>query len=199
VVKLKIFSLNLAIIDFQDSFTHNIAYQFISSGVSCQIFNEISVELDELESFDAILFSPGPGLPSEKELIPKVFDRFKGRKPIVGICLGIQAITESCGGQIYNLESVRHGMIKRLLIQDQTNDVISDIKENSKVGLYHSWACSMENSSLKLIAADDDGLPMIVESKDDKLLGFQFHPESIMTEDSSLWFQKIINWIKKSS
>ncbi|TNF48461.1 MAG: aminodeoxychorismate/anthranilate synthase component II [Bacteroidetes bacterium] len=197
MVKLKIFGLKLAIIDFHDSFTFNISYQFLSLGLENEVFDFELVKLEDLEHFDAILLSPGPGLPSEKPIINSVLNRFARRKPIIGICLGMQAITLWLGGEIYNLNEVRHGKSEYLTINDPGHLLVKDIVDKSNIGLYHSWACNVEKSDIKAIATDSGSIPMIIASDEKKMVGIQFHPESIMTDHSQSYFVNFIEWIKE--
>lgn len=197
MVKLKIFGLKLAIIDFHDSFTFNISYQFQSLGLENDVFDFELVKLDDLEHFDAILLSPGPGLPSEKPIINGVLNRFARRKPIIGICLGMQAITQWIGGEVYNLNDVRHGKKEYLSINDPSHLLVKDIVNKSRIGLYHSWACNVEKSDIKTIATDGGSIPMIISSDENKMVGIQFHPESIMTDHSQAYFVNLIEWIKE--
>lgn len=197
MVKLKIFRLKLAIIDFHDSFTFNISYQFLSLGLDNEVFDFESVQINDLEPFDAILLSPGPGLPSEKSIIDDIFNRYARVKPIIGICLGMQAITQWHGGEIYNLNDVRHGKKEFLVIEYPEHLLVKDIVNKSRVGLYHSWACKVTKDEIKTIATDSGSVPMIISSDKNKMVGIQFHPESIMTDHSQAYFLNLIEWIKE--
>ena len=197
VVKLKIFGLKLAIIDFHDSFTFNISYQFMSLGLDTEVFDFEQIELNDLEDFDAIVLSPGPGLPVEKPIIDKVLNKYAGIKPIIGICLGMQAITQWLGGEIYNLNDVRHGKKEFLAIEYPEHPLVKDIVSKSRVGLYHSWACKLNRGDVKTIATDSDSIPMIIASDEKKMVGIQFHPESIMTEDGKKILGNFIEQVKK--
>jgi len=197
VVKLKIFGLKLAIIDFHDSFTFNISYQFKSLGLENEVFDFEQIELKDLDFFDAIVLSPGPGLPFEKPIIDKVLNKYAGIKPIIGICLGMQAITLWLGGEIYNLNAVRHGKKEFLEIAYPEHLLVKDIISKSRVGLYHSWACKLKRDDVKTIALDSGSIPMIIASDKKKMVGIQFHPESIMTDHSQAYFVNLIEWIKE--
>lgn len=143
--------------------------------------DEISIE--EINAFDAIVLSPGPGLPNEAGIMPKVLKTYASTKKILGVCLGHQAIIENFGGEIYNLDKVFHG-VSTDIIQTQTDNVLfQELPKTFKAGRYHSWVGKIENfpEELEITAVDEHGEIMALKHKTLPIHAVQFHPESIMT------------------
>jgi len=142
------------------------------------------INFDEVHNFDKIVLSPGPGLPKDAGMQPKLIQQFALSKSILGVCLGFQALVEYFGGEIFNQQEVKHGVAEKC-------DVISDSKlfigipNQFKVGLYHSWAAKKENfpSELKITALSENNTIMAFEHQSLPICAVQFHPESILTEN----------------
>ena len=138
--------------------------------------------LNQLERFDKIVLSPGPGIPSEAGLLLDVIKTYKGRKPILGVCLGHQAIGEVFGGTLENLSDVFHGVATEGT--QFSNDYIFDsLPKRITMGRYHSWVVSRENfpTCLEVTAVSDEGQIMALKHKNYDIHGIQFHPESVLT------------------
>ena len=149
--------------------------------------------MEDLEAFDKILLSPGPGIPSEAGLLLDVIRTYAGRKPILGVCLGEQAIGEVFGGKLTNLNEVFHG------IQSPVKIIASDylfegLPQEIPVGRYHSWVVDREGfpESLEITAISQEGYIMALRHKKLDIHGIQFHPESVLTPNGK---QMISNWI----
>jgi anthranilate synthase component II len=185
----------IAVIDNYDSFTYNLVHYLEDLNAVVTVFRNDELELSELESFDKILLSPGPGIPDEAGMLKAIIQKYYSTKSILGICLGQQAIGEVFGGSLINLEKVFHGVatIVNLLVND--DELFKDLPNQFEVGRYHSWVISKDNfpQNLEITSTDFDGEIMSIRHKIFDVKGVQFHPESILTP----FGKKILeNWIK---
>ena len=194
-------SSKVVLIDNFDSFTYNLVDQFRSDGNDVQIFrNNVSVETVEdalAQSPDSILvFSPGPGHPSDAGCMPQLIQKQRGRTPIIGICLGHQAIIEAYGGTIGNANEVFHG--KPSLIQHTSKAMFAGLPCPLQVARYHSLAGTKIPTELEVIA-ELNGTIMAVLNESDRVCGFQFHPESIMTPQGRTLLQNTLAWARSEN
>jgi anthranilate synthase component 2 len=152
------------------------------------------IKTDEVNDFDKILITPGPGLPEDHPILETVIKQLAPSKSILGICLGHQAIAKSFGGELFKQENVSHGIAKKIIIKDSADYLFNNLSGEKNVGLYHSWAVSERNfpSELKITAVSEDGIIMAISHRIFDVRGVQFHPESIMTK---LGKQILENWI----
>ena len=174
--------MTAAIIDYHDSFTYNIEHLLTACDVSVDVIGDEFVVLDDLAKYDMIILSPGPGLPEETSSMFQIMERYASLKPILGICLGMQGITQFFRGKIYNQEFVKHGV--QVAVNVIKNDALFDaVPDRFLVGLYHSWACELnERSELIELMKSDDDVVMAVRHNVLPVYGLQFHPESVLTE-----------------
>ena len=185
------------LIDNYDSFTYNLLYYLEELGCEVTVKRNDKFELDEISNFDAILISPGPGIPREAGKIIEVIKKFYNTKNIFGVCLGQQAIAEAFGGKIRNLKKVYHGVSSKITLTD-SDLIFNDIKSDLNVGRYHSWI--VDNpipQELKVTSVDENGEIMSIKHKDFNVRGVQFHPESILTPDGKTILNNWINTIWK--
>ncbi len=185
--------MRILLVDNYDSFTYNLVHAIeplVSELVVCRN-DDFSIAY--VASFDKIIFSPGPALPEEAGKMMEVIERYHKTKPMLGVCLGFQALVAFFGGELENFEPVRHGESKQIEITDHQS-LFKSLNTAETVGLYHSWGIGLQNlpSSLRCLAVDDDNVVMAVKHNKLPLYGVQFHPESIMTDKGSLILQ---NWI----
>ncbi|MFV0506575.1 MAG: anthranilate synthase component II [Bacteroidales bacterium] len=171
------------IIDNYDSFTYNLVHLVkgnVASEVSVIRNDELSIE--DVDVFDNILLSPGPGLPSESGLLVPIIEKYKNSKPMLGVCLGMQAIGEVFGAKLINLDKPLHGI--GTPITHDGSCLFDAIPQTFEVGRYHSWIIDSNTLSkdLKITAKDADGQPMALEHNKLPIFAVQFHPESILTE-----------------
>lgn len=172
----------IALIDFKDSFTFNIYHYLVSSTHEITVFEDGRFEIEELEEFDKIVLSPGPGLPSETVSMKAILDRYAASKCILGICLGMQGLVEYFGGSLFNQVEVKHG-VKTQVSLVANSKLFVNIPLKFDAGLYHSWACQVDTEGdLNIIALSADDIIMAVEHKNFPIFGIQFHPESILTD-----------------
>lgn len=183
------------LLDNYDSFTYNLHHILLELGVDVDVRRNDKISLDEVEDYDKILLSPGPGIPSEAGLLLPLIKRFAPTKSILGICLGEQAIGEVFGAELSNLSEVYHGVCSdiRVLIQDK---LFTGLEYGFRAGRYHSWVVSKElfPDCLEVTAVDaEDGYIMGIRHREYDIRGIQFHPESVLTPQG----KKIIeNWIR---
>ena len=187
--------MKILVIDNYDSFTYNLVnYLRELSGLEIDVFRNDKIKLDEVGKYDKILISPGPGVPNEAGITIDLIKRWAPEKSILGVCLGCQAIAESYGGEIFNLENVYHGIATNMIVSDSSDRLFKEIPENFMAGRYHSWVIKEESlpSDIKITARDEKGMIMAVSHKEYDLKGVQFHPESVLTKHGK---QMIANWL----
>lgn len=174
----------VAIIDNYDSFTYNLSHLVKELGAEVTVYRNDKFKLTQLEPFDKIILSPGPGIPSEAGLLLDVISTYKGRKPMLGVCLGHQAIGEVFGGKLTNLTDVFHGVATEGT-QFGIDPIFNDCQHRISMGRYHSWVVDKENfpDCLEITAESDEGLIMALRHKSFDIHGIQFHPESVLTPD----------------
>lgn len=176
--------MKVIIIDNYDSFTYNLVHYFEALDAEVSVVFNDQVQINELEDYDKIILSPGPGLPKEAGQLMDVIEQYALRKPIFGVCLGFQALVEFFGGELYNQECVKHGVAERAQF-DPNSKLFKDTAEHFKIGLYHSWAANPINFPpiLKITAKSEQDVIMAFEHKKLPIAGVQFHPESILSEN----------------
>lgn len=186
--------MKVAVIDNYDSFTFNLVHYLEDLGALVTVFRNDEFDLEELDSFEKILLSPGPGIPDEAGLLKDVIKTYDKTKDIFGVCLGLQAIGEIYGGKLTNLDTVFHGVATKISV---TNDdfIFSNLPQNFEVGRYHSWVVATKNlpESLIITSTDENGEIMSLKHQYLKVRGVQFHPESILTPYGK---QILQNWLK---
>jgi anthranilate synthase component 2 len=185
--------MKIVIIDNYDSFTYNLSHLVKELGAEVTVLRNDQFELSELEAYSKIILSPGPGIPSEAGLLLNVIGSYAGRKPILGGCLGHQAIGEAFGGQLENLSDVFHGVATPCHIVSD-DPLFSGIPRDITVGRYHSWVVSRQGlpDCLEVTALSDEGQIMALRHKTLNVRGIQFHPESVLTPDGKKMLQ---NWM----
>ena len=174
-------NVKVVLVDFYDSFTFNLVHYFEQLDVEVKVIRHDDLNLDEIDAFDAIILSPGPGLPEEKKHLHELLQRFVGVKPMLGVCLGMQAIGTYLGGTLVNQSVVKHGVQEAVHVKSHSG-LFAGLPSDFKVGLYHSW--KVEDLPLEIQSSfTDKGVCMSIEDPSRKLFGVQFHPESILTEN----------------
>lgn len=186
--------MKIIVIDNYDSFTYNLVHYLEDLNAEVTVYRNDEFELSELEKFDKILLSPGPGIPDEAGLLKQVIQKYAPTKSILGICLGLQAIGEVFGGNLINLEKVYHGVATK--VSKVSDDFIfNEIPDEMEVGRYHSWSVSTENfpEVLEITSVDENGQVMSLKHKTYDVCGVQYHPESVLTP----YGKKILeNWLR---
>ena len=185
--------MKIVIIDNYDSFTYNLSHLVKELDAEVDVVRNDQFELADLEPYSKIILSPGPGIPSEAGLLLDVIRTYAGKKPILGVCLGHQAIGEVFGGTLENLSDVFHGVATPCHIVSD-DPIFSGIERDITIGRYHSWVVSNENfpDCLEVTAVSDEGQVMALRHKTLNVRGIQFHPESVLTPDGKKMLQ---NWL----
>ena len=185
--------MKVAIIDNYDSFTYNLSHLVKELGADVTVLRNDQFELPQLEAFTKIILSPGPGIPSEAGLLLDVIRTYAGRKPILGVCLGHQAIGEVFGARLQNLSDVFHGVATpcHITVDDP---LFGGIERDITIGRYHSWVVAKEDlpSCLEVTAVSDEGQIMALRHRQFNVRGIQFHPESVLTPKGK---QMILNFL----
>ncbi|WP_291529735.1 anthranilate synthase component II [Bacteroides sp. UBA939] len=204
--------MKTVIIDNYDSFTYNLAHIVKELGAEVDVLRNDCFALEDIERYDKIILSPGPGIPEEAGLLLDVIRTYAGRKPMLGVCLGEQAIGQIFGGRLVNLSEVFHGVQTRVVISDEglvisdsplnanhsplitTDYLFSGLPAEILVGRYHSWVVDIENLPEELVvtAISPEGQIMALKHRDYDIHGIQFHPESVLTPDGKTIVQ---NWL----
>ena len=185
----------ILLLDNYDSFTYNLLHAVKELGrTDVEVFRNDQITLDEVDRFDKIILSPGPGIPKEAGLLLPIIKRYAPTKAILGVCLGHQAIGETFGATLENLTEVYHG------VQTPVNIIKEDIvfrgMENElRVGRYHSWVVSRKAfpECLEITAESKEGQIMALRHKSYNVHGIQFHPESVLTPQGKLIIQNFLN------
>lgn len=187
--------MKLLIFDNYDSFTYNIVHAVRELGIEPDVRRNDCITLPEVAAYDKIIISPGPGIPSEAGILPELLKRYAPEKPILGVCLGEQAIGECFGAKLENLSRVYHGIRSEISII-KPDYIFEGLPDRIEVGRYHSWVVSREDfpDCLEVTAVSDDGNIMALRHTAYDVRGVQFHPESILTPDG---MTIISNWIKR--
>lgn len=186
--------MKVTIIDNYDSFTYNLAHLVRELDAEVEVFRNDKFALEELEDFDKIILSPGPGIPEEAGLTLKVIERYAQQKPILGVCLGHQAIGQYFGGKLTNLSTVYHG-VQTPIHTVKDDYLFKGLPTTFMAGRYHSWVVDKEElpETLEVIAESDEGQIMALRHRTLDIRGIQFHPESVLTPDGKVIIE---NWLK---
>ncbi|WP_421942136.1 anthranilate synthase component II [Pedobacter sp.] len=182
------------VIDNYDSFTYNLVHLINEVGYEAEVWRNDKFELADVEKFDKILLSPGPGIPEEAGLLLDVIKTYAPTKSIFGVCLGQQAIAEAFGGTLLNLGRPMHGIATPVTVVDGDEYLFWECPQTINVGRYHSWVVSKENfpACLKITARDHKSEIMALRHETLDVRGVQFHPESVLTEHGK---QMMENWL----
>ncbi len=174
------------IIDNYDSFVYNLVHaveEILDQDITIKKSDKIT--LDEIENYDYIILSPGPGLPDEAGLLKEVIKKYGPSKKILGVCLGLQAIGEVYGCELQNLKQVYHGIQSEIQVTDKSSAIYKGLPATIEAGRYHSWVIEEKSltDDLKVTSRAADGEIMSIEHIDHQVYAVQYHPESIMTPE----------------
>ncbi|WP_027378368.1 anthranilate synthase component II [Chryseobacterium daeguense] len=181
--------MKVLVFDNYDSFTYNLV-QIIERVLNAKVdvVRNDEITLDEIEKYDKIVLSPGPGIPEEAGILLDVIKKYAPTKSILGVCLGQQAIAEAFGGKLINLSEIFHGVATSADFVKNDTKLFKNLSSGMEVGRYHSWAVDNNNfpEELEITAVDKDGMIMALQHKQYDVHGVQFHPESILTPDGEI-------------
>ena len=187
----------ILVLDNYDSFTYNLVQLLRELGYGDQttVVRNDKLTLEEVDAYDAVLLSPGPGLPGEAGLMPQIIRRYAPTKRLLGVCLGHQGIAESFGGTLYNLPAVLHGVATEAEILATDDRLFAGLPARFQVGRYHSWVVRPESmpAALEVTARDANGQVLAFRHRQYDVRGVQFHPESILTEHGK---EMMRNWLE---
>jgi anthranilate synthase component 2 len=183
------------IIDNYDSFTYNLVHLMNEVGQEAEVWRNDKFNMADVDQFDNILLSPGPGIPEEAGLLLELIRTYAPTKRIFGVCLGQQAIAEAFGGSLLNLGRPMHGIATPISVLDAEEMLFKGIPDNFKVGRYHSWVVDNQNlpACLTVTATDENNQIMAIRHTELDVRGVQFHPESVLTENGR---QMMKNWLE---
>lgn len=190
--------MKILVIDNYDSFVYNLVHYLEEFDCEVTVKRNDKFSLDEVENYDKILLSPGPGIPDEAGLLMELIQEYAASKPIFGVCLGQQAIAQVFGGKLENLSKVFHGVATKATIISENEALFKGIEKEFEIGRYHSWVVSKEDfpEILEITSEDENGQIMSLRHRFYNVCGVQFHPESVLTPDG----KKIIkNWLESWS
>ena len=191
-----IYKMKILLFDNYDSFTYNLLHILKELGADVEVHRNDKISLEEIERFDKILLSPGPGIPEEAGILLPLIRRYAPTKSILGVCLGEQAIGEAFGATLINLTDVHHGVCSDIRIVAK-DPIFEGLEPSIRVGRYHSWAVSKENfpDCLEITAVDtEEGQIMGLRHREYDVRGIQFHPESVLTPKGKTIIE---NWLKR--
>jgi len=193
----------ILVFDNYDSFTYNLVHLVEKIlHQKTEVFRNDEIPLDQVAEFDKIILSPGPGIPEEAGLLLPLIKQYASTKPILGVCLGHQAIGQAFGGNLVNLDTVYHGLATKIFLEKglaesaHQNDWYQGLPTEPEVGRYHSWVVDTDGfpPSLEITSKDENGYIMSLRHRTYDVQGVQFHPESILTP---LGEQMMRNWLHK--
>ena len=187
--------MRILVLDNYDSFTYNLVHYIKElTNEPVDVFRNDEISLEEVEKYDKILLSPGPGVPDDAGIMKDLLKKYGATKSIFGVCLGVQAIAEVFGGSIFNLNKVYHGVATPVEVTDSEDLTFKGLPKKFEAGRYHSWVVSdkMPNT-LTITARDMEGQVMAIRHTQYDVRGVQFHPESVLTEHGH---EMIKNWLE---
>lgn len=186
--------MKIAVIDNYDSFTYNLVHYLEDLSATVTVFRNDELEMEELESFDKILLSPGPGIPDEAGLLKPIIAQYAATKSILGVCLGQQAIGEVFGGSLINLDKVYHGVASKVTPIVTDEPLFNNLPTPFEAGRYHSWVVNTADfpEVLEITSTDENGQIMSLRHKTLDVKGVQFHPESVLTPQGKTILK---NWL----
>lgn len=176
--------MKILVFDNYDSFTYNLVHLVEKIlHLKVDVFRNDEIPLEKVKDYDKIILSPGPGVPSEAGLLLPLIKEYASSKSILGVCLGHQAIGETFGGTLINLDTVFHGVATPIKIVNNKSAILQGLGEKVEVGRYHSWIIDRKNfpGELEITAVDENGYIMALQHKKYDVQGVQFHPESVLT------------------
>ncbi|KJF44870.1 anthranilate synthase component II [Draconibacterium sediminis] len=191
--------MKILVIDNYDSFTYNLVHAIKKiSGQPVDVFRNDQIALEEIDKYDKIVLSPGPGIPEEAGLLLDIIKAYAPKKSMLGVCLGHQAIGEAFGGKLHNMNRVLHGIATPVKQTGIKSPLFEGLPESFDVGRYHSWIVQDEQlpECFEVTSYDEDGLVMSMQHKEYDVQSVQFHPESVLTPMGE---KMIENWLNSDN
>ncbi|MGQ1944167.1 anthranilate synthase component II [Ornithobacterium rhinotracheale] len=193
--------MKILLFDNYDSFTYNLVHyleDIISENDTIEVQKNDQISLEDINNYDLLVLSPGPGVPSEAGILIDVIKEYAGKKPILGVCLGMQAIAEAFGGSLKNLSKVHHGVASNLVLAEEKTVLYENLESPIPVGRYHSWVVNPADfpEELVITSTDEGGEIMSLKHREYPIEAVQFHPESILTPQGKQMMRNFIEYIK---
>ena len=188
--------MKILLVDNYDSFTYNLKHLFTKNGIAVEVRRNDNIDFGILDDYQAIVLSPGPSIPENAGDLKKLIRQTISTKPILGICLGMQAIGEILGSPLQLMAAPIHG--KSTSISHNNDPLFDEVPVNFKAGRYHSWIINSDkkNEHFKVISVDKQNRIMAIKHNDKPVYGLQFHPESILTPEGDQIIQNFIKIFK---
>lgn len=184
--------MKILLIDNYDSFTYNLFHLLEPLVEQIDVVMNDEFDAERTSAYDAVVFSPGPGLPADAGVMPEIINRFHRQIPMLGVCLGMQAMAECFGGALTNLPKVLHGLPQQCLITSAKDPLYAGLPAQLEVGHYHSWIVSQVPDCFTVSAVHSDGWPVSFTHNEFPLSAVQYHPESVMTPRGATILK---NWV----
>jgi len=203
--------MHILLFDNHDSFTWNLSHDLERAGADVMVARAEELPVDEkeqrafLSQFVAVVLSPGAGMPAEAPMLMALLDFcVKNKMPVLGVCLGFQAIVEYFGGELENMREVLHGRVGRMILSEQydkKNGLFENVQFPCEVAHYHSWVAKEEAfpQVLMVEARTEQGMILALRHKSLPISGFQFHPESVLTPDGRVMLSNWLNALKREA
>ncbi|MFZ9388724.1 MAG: anthranilate synthase component II [Chitinophagaceae bacterium] len=190
--------MRILVFDNYDSFTYNLVHLVEKiTGIKTDVYRNDQLPLEKVAEYDRIILSPGPGIPEEAGLLIPLIKTYASSRPILGVCLGHQAIGQAFGGKLVNLDTVYHGVSSEIEILEPGpgSRLFAGLPDRIEVGRYHSWILSDEGfpEELEVTARDENGFIMALRHRTYDIQGVQFHPESVLTPRGE---EILHNWLR---
>jgi len=186
--------MKILVIDNYDSFVFNLVHYLEEFSNNVTVVRNDEIEISQVHDYDAILLSPGPGVPEEAGKLKEIIRTYASQKPILGVCLGQQAITEVFGGSLENLSRVYHGVATKIKVIDSSEILYQGLPTELEIGRYHSWVVHQQlPDCLIATSVDEEGNIMSIRHKEYEVRAVQFHPESVLTPEGK---KMIHNWVE---
>lgn len=176
--------MKILVLDNYDSFVYNLVHIIRELGYDVDVYRNDKIALEDVAKYDKILLSPGPGIPSEAGIMLDLIKQYGSEKSIFGVCLGHQAIAETYGAELFNMDEVLHGIGTKIIVKDKDEVLFKTMPDEFEAGRYHSWSVKADTvpDTLVVTAVDETGTIMGIRHKTYDVRGAQFHPESVLTE-----------------
>lgn len=192
--------MKILVLDNYDSFTYNLVQYLKELKVATiEVFRNDAIALEAVANYDAIVLSPGPGLPADAGIMPAIIRKYGHQIPVLGICLGHQAIAEAYGAQLHNIDKVYHGVATPIQVLSQRG-IFKGQAKTLTVGRYHSWIVQQQGlpECLQVTAVDAEDVIMAFRHKDYPVYGLQFHPESVLTPKGKQLLHNFISLVDQT-
>ncbi len=189
--------MKILVFDNYDSFTYNLVHLVEKiTDEKPDVFRNDKIALEDVSKYDKIILSPGPGIPEEAGLLLPLIKMYASSKPILGVCLGHQAIGQAFGAELINLDTVYHGVATKIIQTESKSTLFKGLGNEFEAGRYHSWIIDETTLSkeFEVTAYDENNYIMAMRHKKYDLQSVQFHPESILTPQGETMMR---NWLEE--